>query len=308
MTYYNNEPSMMPRRRGRPGKKCEGSSTKSETDLSFPKPQHASNNEKIDQIYFDYIASNKDIKIRNNILKKNQALVVHIVNKYYSAKEEHKRMRDDLVQEGTLGLISATEGYKPELGYQFSTFAFWWIRQAINNYILNLDPIIRIPGHIRTASNKVTKKLIEENITLQGFIDNYQKGMHLSDKMLYSIKCANKTKNMVYLDEPTKSYVQQSHSNNSTNAGGNSLGDILPIEASAGENGEISAEKKGALDELFDSKKMINIIREALDNLSDKERYILLLRFGVLKKLPANLDLKKKSIIEELQQESILIK
>ena len=125
---------------------------------------------KDEELFFEYAKNPSNMKLRNNLLLKNQALVVYIVNKYYSIKKEHKEKREDLLQEGTIGLLSAIDGFKPELGFKFSTYATWWIRQAINNYLLNIEPIIHIPSHIRTAHNKLTKKLKEENLALKEMI------------------------------------------------------------------------------------------------------------------------------------------
>ena len=123
---------------------------------------------KIDQIYFDYVQT-KSLNTRNQIVKKNQALVTYIINKYYSNKKDHNLLKEDMMQEGIIGLLSAIEGYKPDLGYRFSTYATWWIRQAINNYLLNVEPIIHVHSHVRTANNKIQKKLREENIVLQDY-------------------------------------------------------------------------------------------------------------------------------------------
>src|SRR3970282_2127903 len=76
----------------------------------------------IDKIFFDYAAS-RTLSMRNEIVKRNQALVTYIVNKYYSNRKDHKNVREDLLQEGTIGLLSAIEGFKPELGYKFSTYS-----------------------------------------------------------------------------------------------------------------------------------------------------------------------------------------
>ena len=69
---------------------------------------------KIEQIYFDY-ASTRSLKTRNQIVKQNQALVTYIINKYYNNKKEYLLLKEDMMQEGIIGLLSAIEGYKPDL-------------------------------------------------------------------------------------------------------------------------------------------------------------------------------------------------
>jgi RNA polymerase sigma factor (sigma-70 family) len=221
---------------------------------------------KIDQIYFDYVQT-KSLNTRNQIVKKNQALVTYIINKYYSNKKDHNLLKEDMMQEGIIGLLSAIEGYKPDLGYRFSTYATWWIRQAINNYLLNVEPIIHVPSHVRTANNKIQKKLREENIVLQDYIANANAKEKEEDgcsaKMLQSITMANRSKNVCSMDEQLKV-------GNGDNP--NTLKDLLASD----ENIEVR----------YGNSEFIEIVKNSLKALSDKERYILLLRFDVIKEIP----------------------
>ncbi len=222
---------------------------------------------KIDQIFFDY-ASTRNLKTRNQIVKQNQALVSYIINKYYNNKKEYSTLKEDMMQEGIIGLLSAIEGYKPELGYRFSTYATWWIRQAINNYILNVEPIIHVPSHIRTANNKIQKKLREENMVLQDYINDYdrEKDDHedgCSEKMLKSIAMANRSKNVSSIDETLK---------NSGSENASTLKDLLVSD----ENIELK----------YATTELVSLVKNALNMLTDKEKYILLLRFDVIKEIP----------------------
>lgn len=218
---------------------------------------------KIDQIYFDYVAT-KNVSIRNKIVKQNQALVTFIINKYYSNKKEYEGLKEDMIQEGIIGLLSAIEGYKPELGYRFSTYSTWWIRQAINNYLLNVEPMIHVPSHIRTANNKMQRKLREENMILQDYINNADSREEdgCTEKMLHSITMANRSRNICSIDETVRG------SNEDSNV---TMKDLLVSD----ENIEIN----------YENCELVNLVKNALSGLSDKERYIILLRFDVINEI-----------------------
>jgi DNA-directed RNA polymerase sigma subunit (sigma70/sigma32) len=85
---------------------------------------------------------NQDKNLRNALANRNCKLVTYVVNKFYNKKFEHKQIREDLLQEGNFGLISAVEKFDPHRGVRFSTYATWWIRHAINNYLLSQDLVL----------------------------------------------------------------------------------------------------------------------------------------------------------------------
>lgn len=91
--------------------------------------------EKADSELFLEFKQTKSKSIKNQLAMKNQKLVSYVISKFYNKKIEHREMREDLFQEGNIGLLCAIERFKPELGHQFSTYAVWWIRQSINNYL-----------------------------------------------------------------------------------------------------------------------------------------------------------------------------
>lgn len=219
----------------------------------------------LDPIFFEF-AKTKSLKLRNEIVKKNQPLVTYIVNKYYSAKKDHKLVREDLLQEGMIGLFSAIEGFKPELGYKFSTYSSWWIRQAVNNYLLNVEPMIHVPSHVRTANNKLVRKLKEENILYQDFINSY-KDSDYSEKMIESIGCAMRSKNISSLDDTIRGHGDGD--------GSMTLKDVLSKD-----------EEGTGIEMLFDGGTLIKVMKSALLKLSERERLILLLRFDVIKTIP----------------------
>ncbi|MBN9394707.1 MAG: RNA polymerase sigma factor RpoD/SigA [Candidatus Melainabacteria bacterium] len=89
----------------------------------------------------------------NKLVISNLRLVVSIAKRFRNQGLD----LEDLIQEGNLGLIHAARKYDPEMGNRFSTYATWWIRQAIMRAIANKARTVRLPVHVRNQANQIKR-------------------------------------------------------------------------------------------------------------------------------------------------------
>lgn len=92
-------------------------------------------------------------KLKAQLIQANLRLVINIAKKYSNPKLTLR----DLIQEGNIGLMKAVDKFRFREGYKFSTYATWWIRQAITRAIADHSSTIRIPVHMREKINKLNK-------------------------------------------------------------------------------------------------------------------------------------------------------
>lgn len=94
---------------------------------------------------------------RNQIAEENEGLVRSCCCKYRNSPND---LYDEVIQEAWIGLLTAVERYNPELGYSFSTYATFWIRQAIRRYFVNKEALVRLPENVDLAVHSLERSEI----------------------------------------------------------------------------------------------------------------------------------------------------
>ena len=205
-----------------------------------------------------------DSEAKNKLVESNLRLVVSVAKHYQNCGLTF----EELIQEGSIGLMKAADKFDLSKGYRFSTFAPWWIRQAISRAIADQGRVIRIPAHITENMNKV-KKAERELLT--------QLGRNPTDKEIADLISLNED------DVTTARSFYYDASSLDTPVGedeSDTVGDF--IEDTHFVNPETSFLKSQNKD----------AINEVLQTLSKREREILRKRFG--------LDTNKTMTLEEV--------